>query len=118
MEVPAFQTKIDIFMTLAQSKFSMKEHHHFELLTIDYDMLDILSVPYSSPIVMNGEWRVPVMEKNLFMMEDELLAIKERAVLIHIMKKQIPQSQHNVNTIYFDNCQEASGGTSFPNKDR
>ena len=87
-------------MMLAQSKFSMKEHHHFELLTIDYDMLDILSVPYSSPFVNIGKWRVPKMKKNLFMMEDELLAIKERAALIKFMKKkQIQQSQHNVNTI-------------------
>ena len=39
MEVPAFQTKIDNFMMLAQSKYSMKEHHHFELFTVDYDML-------------------------------------------------------------------------------
>ena len=99
MAVLAFQTKIDNFMMLAQPKFSMKEHHHFELLTIDYDMLDILSVPYSSPIVMKGKWRVPKMKKNLFMMEDELLAIKERVALIQIMKNQIPQSQHNVNTI-------------------
>ena len=52
----------------------MKEHHHFELLTIDH-MLDIISVPYSSPIVINGKWRVPVMEKKL-MMQDELLAIQ------------------------------------------
>ena len=41
----------------------MNEHHHLELLTIDYDMLDILSVPYSSQIFMNGKWRVPVTEK-------------------------------------------------------
>ena len=86
-------------MMPAQSKFSLKEHHHFELLTIDYAMLDILSVPYSSPIVMNGKWRVPKMKKNFFMMEDELLAIKEKAALIQIMKNQIPQSQNNVNTI-------------------
>ena len=43
----------------------MKEHHHFELLTIHYDMLDILSVPYTSPIATNGKWRVPVMKKKL-----------------------------------------------------
>ena len=43
----------------------MNEHHHLELLTIDYDMLDILSVPFSSPIVINGKWRVPVTKKKL-----------------------------------------------------
>ena len=57
----------------------MNEHHHLELLTIDNDMLDILSVPYSSPIVINGKWRVPVTKKNSFMMQDAILAIKERA---------------------------------------
>ena len=67
MAVLAFQTKIDNFMMLAQSKFSMKEHHHFELLTIDYDMLDILSVPYSSLIVTNGTWRVPKMKKKTYL---------------------------------------------------
>ena len=67
MAVIAFQTKIDNFMTLAQSKFLMKEHHHFELLTIDYDMLDILSGPYSSPIVIRGKWRVPVMKKKPYL---------------------------------------------------
>ena len=67
MAVLAFQTKIDNFMMLAQSKFSMKEHHHFELLTIDYDMLEILSVPYSSPIVMNGKWRVPKIKKKTYL---------------------------------------------------
>ena len=45
----------------------MKEHNQFEFLTIDYDMFDILSVPYSSPIVINGKWRVPVMKKKLIM---------------------------------------------------
>ena len=64
MAVIAFQTKIDNFMMLAQSKFSMKEHHHFELLTIDY-MLDILSGPYSSPIVIRGKWRVSMTQKKL-----------------------------------------------------
>ena len=44
----------------------MNEHHHLELLTIDYDMLDILSVPYSSPIVINGKWRVPVTKKLIY----------------------------------------------------
>ena len=34
MAVIAFQTKIDNFMMLAQSESSMKEHHHFEILTI------------------------------------------------------------------------------------
>ena len=63
--VIAFQTKIDNFMMLAQSKFSMKEHHHFELLTIDYDMLDILSGPYSSPIVIRGKWRVSMTQKKI-----------------------------------------------------
>ena len=58
----------------------MNEHHHLELLTIDYDMLDILSVPYSSPIVINGKWRVPVTKFFLFMTQDELLAFKERAI--------------------------------------
>ena len=58
----------------------MKEHHHFEFLTIDYDMLDMLSVTYSSPIATDGKWRVPVTKKNLFMTQDELLAIKERAI--------------------------------------
>ena len=57
----------------------MNEHHHLELLTIDNDMLDILSVPYISPIVINGKWRVPVTKKNSFMMQDAILAIKERA---------------------------------------
>ena len=64
--VIAFQTKLHNFMMLAQSKFSMKEHHHFELLTIDYDMLDILSVPYSSPIVISGKWRVSVTQKKTY----------------------------------------------------
>ena len=41
----------------------MKEHHHFEFSTIDYDMLDMLSVTYSSPIATNGKWRVPVTKK-------------------------------------------------------
>ena len=50
-------------MMLAQSKFLMKEHHHVEILTNDYDMLDILSVPYSSPIVIRGKWRVSVTQK-------------------------------------------------------
>ena len=57
----------------------MNEHHHLELLTIDYDIIDILSVPFSSPIVINGKWRVPVAKKNSFMMQDTVLAIKERA---------------------------------------
>ena len=57
----------------------MNEHHHLELLTTDNDMLDILSVPYSSPIVINGKWRVPVTKKNSFMMQDAIFAIKERA---------------------------------------
>ena len=52
-------------MMLDQSKYSMKEHHHFDLLTIDYDRLDIKSVPYSSPIVISGKWGVPVMNKKL-----------------------------------------------------
>ena len=95
----SFSKKIDNSMMLAQSKSSMKEHHHVKILTIDYDMLDILSVPYSSPVVIRGKWRIPKMKKNILMMEDELLAIKERAALIQIMKKQIQQSQHNVNTI-------------------
>ena len=43
----------------------MKEHHHLELLTIDYDMLDILSVPYGSPYVSKGKWRAPVTKKKL-----------------------------------------------------
>ena len=60
----------------------MKEHHHFELKTIDEDKLDILSVPYSSPFVNIGKWRIPKMKKNILIMEDELLAIKERAALI------------------------------------
>ena len=77
----------------------MKKHDHFELITTDYDKLDNLSVPYSSPFVNIGKGGVPKKKKNLFMMEDELLAIKERASLIQIMKKQIPQSQHNVKTI-------------------
>ena len=55
-------------------------------LTIDYDMLDIISVPYKSPIVTNGEWRLPVTKKNSFMMQDPLLAIKERASSIEFMK--------------------------------
>ena len=76
----------------------MNEHHYLELLTIDY-MLDILSVPYSSPIVINGKWRIPVTKKNSFMMQDAILAIKERASSTQIMKNQIPLSQHNVNTI-------------------
>ena len=62
----------------------MNEHHHLELLTIDYDMLDILSVPFSSPIVINGKWRVPVTKKNSFMMQDAVLAIKERASLTQV----------------------------------
>ena len=37
----------------------MKEHHHFELLTKDYDTLDLNSVLFSSPIVNIGKWRVP-----------------------------------------------------------
>ena len=41
----------------------MKEHHHFELLTIDNDKLDILSVPFSSPVIINGKWRAPVTTK-------------------------------------------------------
>ena len=49
----------------------MKEHNHLELLTIDYDMLDILSVPFSSPIIINGKWRAPVTKKNLFVVQDE-----------------------------------------------
>ena len=77
----------------------MNEHHHLELLTIDYDKLDILSVPYSSPIVINGKWRIPVTKKNSFMMQDAKLAIKERASSTQVMKNQIPLSQHNVNTI-------------------
>ena len=44
----------------------MKERHHLELLTIDYDMLDILSVPYGSPIVSKGKWRVPVTKKLIY----------------------------------------------------
>ena len=52
-------------MMLDQSKYSMKEHHHFDLLTIDYDRLDKISVPYSSPIFISGKWRVPVIKKNL-----------------------------------------------------
>ena len=88
MAVIAFQTKIDNFMMLAQSKFSMKEHHHFELLTIDYDMLDILSGPYSSPIVIRGKWRVSMTQKkNLSMMEDEFLAIRERSSRLQVIKK-------------------------------
>ena len=77
----------------------MNEHHHLELLTIDYDMLDILSVPYSSQIFINGKWRIPVTKKNSFMMQDAILAIKERASSTQVMKNQIPLSQHNVNTI-------------------
>ena len=69
-------------MMLDQSKKSMKEHHHFELKTIDEDKLDILSIPYSSPFVNIGKWRIPKMKKNILIMEDELLAIKERAALI------------------------------------
>ena len=65
----------------------MKEQHHFELLTIDYDMLDILSVPYSSPFVINGKWRVPVMEKKL-MMQDELLAIQLTLSSNKVVKNQ------------------------------
>ena len=77
----------------------MKEHHHLELLTIDYDMLDILSVPYGSPYVSKGKWRAPVTKKNSFMMQDAVLATKERASSFQVMKNQIPLSEHKVNTI-------------------
>ena len=97
--VIAFQTKIDNFMMLAQSKFSMKEHHHFELLTIDKDTLDILSGPYNSPIVIRGKWRVSMTQKNLFMMEYEFLAIRERSSRLQVIKNRTTQSRHNVNTI-------------------
>ena len=53
---PAFKAKIDNFMILNQSKYSMKEHHHFELIKIDYEKLDILSEPYSSLFVNIGKW--------------------------------------------------------------
>ena len=94
----SFSKKIDNSMMLAQSKSSMKEHHHVKILTIDYDMLDILSVPYSSPVVIRGKWRVSVTQKKN-MMEDELLAIRERASRLQVIKNRTPQSRHNVNTI-------------------
>ena len=83
-------------MELDQFRKKLIEYHHLELLAIDYDMLDILSVPYSSPIVINGKWRVPVTKKLIY---DARLAIKEKASSIQVMKNQIPLSEHNVNTI-------------------
>ena len=53
-------------MMLDQFRKKLIEYHHLELLAIDYDMLDILSVPYSSPIVINGKWRVPVTKKLIY----------------------------------------------------
>ena len=83
-------------MELDQFRKKFIEYHHLELLAIDYDMLDILSVPYSSPIVINGKWRVPVTKKLIY---DARLAIKEKASSIQVMKNQIQLSEHNVNTI-------------------
>ena len=76
----------------------MKEDRHFELFTIDYDMLTYYRYHIVRQLLSmaSGGYR---RRKKLFMMEDELLAIKERADLIQIMKNQIPQSQDNVITI-------------------
>ena len=44
----------------------MKKHDHFELITIDNDKLDNLSVPYSSPFVNIGKWGVPKIKKLIY----------------------------------------------------